>query len=219
MCELPLAEAERSVDRIVEELGLPDTPAPVSPTWTAIRPRRRSPTYDADNEMTGAADSFATLTFTYNNDGELLTAATSGPGSGIKAMHDDPAKDEMGASALSTFKDLKLHLGLLESMIDARSTDGVLDPLDPDPLKDAKLRIAFLEDIVDWQRMLMIASQKCAENLEKQASREAELLNGLPEASEEYRLQVAEYNFHREYRKRFLDLITSTESAIRGISG
>ena len=47
---------------------------------------RRSPsekityTYDADNEMTGAADSFATLTFTYNADGELATDATSGPG-------------------------------------------------------------------------------------------------------------------------------------------
>ena len=30
--------------------------------------------------MTGAADSFATLTFTYNADGELATDVTSGPG-------------------------------------------------------------------------------------------------------------------------------------------
>jgi RHS repeat-associated protein len=32
--------------------------------------------------MTGATDSFATLTFTYNNNGWLLTDVTSGPGSG-----------------------------------------------------------------------------------------------------------------------------------------
>jgi RHS repeat-associated protein len=52
-------------------------------TWVGASPSEKiTYTYDADNEMTGAADSFATLTFTYNNDGWLLTDATSGPGSG-----------------------------------------------------------------------------------------------------------------------------------------
>ena len=40
------------------------------------------PTYDADNEMTGASDSFATLTFTYDADGDVQTAGTAGPGTG-----------------------------------------------------------------------------------------------------------------------------------------
>ena len=39
-------------------------------------------TYDADNELTGAADNFATLTFTYDSGGHQLSAVTSGPGTG-----------------------------------------------------------------------------------------------------------------------------------------
>ncbi len=38
--------------------------------------------YDADNELTGAADNYATLTFTYDSGGSELSAATSGPGIG-----------------------------------------------------------------------------------------------------------------------------------------
>ena len=39
-------------------------------------------TYDADNELTGSTDNYATLTFTYDSGGNQLTAATSGPGTG-----------------------------------------------------------------------------------------------------------------------------------------
>ncbi len=39
-------------------------------------------TYDADNELTGADDAYATLTFTYDSGGNELTSATSGPGTG-----------------------------------------------------------------------------------------------------------------------------------------
>ena len=39
-------------------------------------------TYDADGEMTGADNPNATVTFTYDNGGNLETEATSGPGSG-----------------------------------------------------------------------------------------------------------------------------------------
>jgi RHS repeat-associated protein len=39
-------------------------------------------TYDADKEMTGAADNYATLTFTYDSGGNQISAATSGPGTG-----------------------------------------------------------------------------------------------------------------------------------------
>ena len=50
-------------------------------TWVGASPAEKiTYTYDADNEMTGAADTYATLTFTYNNDGELATDVTSGPG-------------------------------------------------------------------------------------------------------------------------------------------
>ena len=43
-------------------------------TWVGASPSEKiTYTYDADDELTGAADSFATLTFTYNGDGELQT--------------------------------------------------------------------------------------------------------------------------------------------------
>jgi RHS repeat-associated protein len=38
--------------------------------------------YDADGEMTGADNANATVTFSYDNGGNLLTEATSGPGTG-----------------------------------------------------------------------------------------------------------------------------------------
>ena len=46
--------------------------------------------------MTGAADSFATLTFTYNNDGWLPTDATSGPGSGQPTVTLTYSYDQLG---------------------------------------------------------------------------------------------------------------------------
>ena len=46
--------------------------------------------------MTGAADSFATLTFTYNNDGELATDVTSGPGSGQPTVTLTYSYDQLG---------------------------------------------------------------------------------------------------------------------------
>ena len=48
--------------------------------------------------MTGATDSFATLTFTYTGDSQVQTAATSGPGTGqpnvLLSYTYDPAGSE-----------------------------------------------------------------------------------------------------------------------------
>ena len=38
--------------------------------------------YDADNELTGVTDKYATLTFTYDSGGNQMSTATSGPGAG-----------------------------------------------------------------------------------------------------------------------------------------
>ncbi len=52
-------------------------------TWVGASPAEViTYTYDADNELTGADDSYATLTFTYDSGGNMLSEATSGPGSG-----------------------------------------------------------------------------------------------------------------------------------------
>ncbi len=52
-------------------------------TWVSASPAEKiTYMYDADNELTGAADSFATLTITYDSGGNEITAATSGPGTG-----------------------------------------------------------------------------------------------------------------------------------------
>jgi RHS repeat-associated protein len=55
----------------------------IGETWVGASPAEKiTYTYDADNEMTGASDSFATVTFTYTADGQVQTAGTTGPGSG-----------------------------------------------------------------------------------------------------------------------------------------
>jgi RHS repeat-associated protein len=52
-------------------------------TWVGASPSEMvTYTFDADHEMTGAADSFATATIAYDNDGRVGTIATSGPGAG-----------------------------------------------------------------------------------------------------------------------------------------
>ena len=52
-------------------------------TWVGASPAEKiTYTYDADNELTGATDAYATLTFTYDSGGNELTSATSGPGTG-----------------------------------------------------------------------------------------------------------------------------------------
>jgi RHS repeat-associated protein len=52
-------------------------------TWVGSSPAEKiTYTYDADHELTGADDAYATLTFTYDSGGNLITSATSGPGTG-----------------------------------------------------------------------------------------------------------------------------------------
>jgi len=52
-------------------------------TWVGASPSEIvTYTYDADHELTRVADSYATLTFTYDSGGNQITAATSGPGAG-----------------------------------------------------------------------------------------------------------------------------------------
>jgi len=53
-------------------------------------------TYNASDEMTGAADPSGILTFTYNADGELQTDATSGPGSGQPTVTLTYSYDQLG---------------------------------------------------------------------------------------------------------------------------
>ncbi len=70
-------------------------------------------TYDADNELTGAADGNATLAFTYDSGGNQITAATSGPGSGqpsvtlnsgYDATHDRTSlTDNLSSQGITTF--------------------------------------------------------------------------------------------------------------------
>ncbi len=56
-------------------------------------------TYNAEDQMTGAVDPYATLTFTYNSDGELETDATSGPGTGQPAVTLTYSYDQLGDEA------------------------------------------------------------------------------------------------------------------------
>ncbi len=52
-------------------------------TWVGASPAEKiTYTYDSNNELTGAVDAYATLTFTYDSGGNLITSATSGPGTG-----------------------------------------------------------------------------------------------------------------------------------------
>ena len=66
-------------------------------TWVGASPAEKvTYTYDADNELTGAADAYATLTFAYDNDGRLSTDATSGPGTGQPAVTLTYGYDQLG---------------------------------------------------------------------------------------------------------------------------
>jgi YD repeat-containing protein len=53
-------------------------------------------TYDAADEMTGASDPSATLTFTYDSGGRLISAATSGPSGGQPAVALSYTYDNVG---------------------------------------------------------------------------------------------------------------------------
>ena len=56
---------------------MPMATKPVRPGSDLFRPYRTHHIYvQPDNEMTGASDSFATLTFTYTGDGQVQTART-----------------------------------------------------------------------------------------------------------------------------------------------
>ena len=70
---------------------------PTGETWVGASPSEKiTYTYDADRELTGAVDSYATLTFTYNNDSELQTGATSGPGTGQPSVLLSYTYDQIG---------------------------------------------------------------------------------------------------------------------------
>ena len=53
-------------------------------------------TYDAAGQMTKVADSFATLTYAYDNDGRMTTAVTSGPGTGQPTVTMTYGYDQLG---------------------------------------------------------------------------------------------------------------------------
>ena len=83
-------------------------------TWVGSSPSEIiTYTYDADNEITGASDSFATLTFTYTGDGQVQTAGTTGPGSGqpsvLLSYTYDPAgsktsiTDNLASAGITTY--------------------------------------------------------------------------------------------------------------------
>jgi uncharacterized protein RhaS with RHS repeats len=60
-------------------------------------------TYDSDGEMTGADDSNATETFTYDDGGNLETEVTSGPGTGQPTLTLTYSYDSSGD--IATLKD------------------------------------------------------------------------------------------------------------------
>ncbi|MGP0063971.1 MAG: RHS repeat-associated core domain-containing protein [Isosphaeraceae bacterium] len=53
-------------------------------------------TYDADHELTSATDPYATLTFTYDKNGDMLSEVTSGPGSGQPTVTLTYSYDQLG---------------------------------------------------------------------------------------------------------------------------
>ncbi len=53
-------------------------------------------TYDADHEMTGVTDPYATLTFTYDKDSRMVTMTTSGPGTGQPTVTLTYSYDQLG---------------------------------------------------------------------------------------------------------------------------
>jgi YD repeat-containing protein len=53
-------------------------------------------TFDADHEMTGVTDPYATLTFTYDKDGHVVTMVTSGPGTGQPTVTLSYSYDQVG---------------------------------------------------------------------------------------------------------------------------
>jgi YD repeat-containing protein len=66
-------------------------------TWVGASPSELiTYTFDKANQLTGAVDSFATLTFSYDNDGRLQTDATSGPGTGQPAVTLTYGYDQVG---------------------------------------------------------------------------------------------------------------------------
>jgi RHS repeat-associated protein len=66
-------------------------------TWVGASPSEKiTYTYDADSELTGVKDSYATLTFTYDSRGRLTSAATSGPGTGQPSVLLSNTYDQVG---------------------------------------------------------------------------------------------------------------------------
>jgi len=66
-------------------------------TWVGASPSEKiTYTYDANNELTGVSDSYATLTFSYDNGGRLGTLVTSGPGTGQPTVTLTYSYDQVG---------------------------------------------------------------------------------------------------------------------------
>jgi RHS repeat-associated protein len=116
-------------------------------TWVGASPSEKiTYTYDSDSELTGAADSFATLTFSYDNGGNLKTEATSGPGTGQPTVtltyNYDPSHDLIsisdsltgsgatGQGITSYVYDNALRLGTITQSAGGTSDVEILDTYD-----------------------------------------------------------------------------------------
>jgi YD repeat-containing protein len=66
-------------------------------TWVGASPSEKiTYTFDAAHQLTKVADSFATLTFVYDNDSRLTTQVTSGPGTGQPTVTLTYSYDQLG---------------------------------------------------------------------------------------------------------------------------
>jgi RHS repeat-associated protein len=66
-------------------------------TWVGASPAEKiTYTFDAAHQLTKVADSFATLTFVYDNDSRLTTQVTSGPGTGQPTVTLTYSYDQLG---------------------------------------------------------------------------------------------------------------------------
>ena len=73
------------------------TTAQSGETWVSASPAEIvTYTYDADSRLTNVADANATLTYTYDGGSNVLTARTSGPGTGQPAVTITYAYDTLG---------------------------------------------------------------------------------------------------------------------------
>jgi hypothetical protein len=99
-------------------------------------------------------------------------------------------------------------------MVDDLS-DGAREGLDPDPIKDVRLRIALLQSINDSHFANRLKAQELAEVEGERASREAERPEEHEHSSEQHQRYGSLQRLHSKNEQRFLDMARSMDAEIR----